>query len=914
MIAMIIPSITVIVMRATGALGWLRSRSELIPLKASKPPSHKDVAVRPGLDTSDKKTAALLVAAAFLVFALVDFVAFRTGLYRSLLDPASSTGSFEAAIRQFRAFPSDPRTDVLVLGDSRIYSGLNPEAASAASNGLRFLNGGVPGTTPRCWPFFVRAIDPAVKRFRAIVIAVDTYADDDSAIGSIDGDDRPMDLRYVVFQTRVRDLPKLAGSFSDPRERVEYGIDLFWRGVELRDDFQALAADPLARVRALMQTGAPAYEPLASHPREESLAGLRADFAANTIEYPSGTSADEQRAIATQVLTVAKPSPSYARYRQQWLAPIAARYAAAGIPVFFVRIPTRPLHREADQGPSGSLVEIAQSSGAQLIPAAPYMALERPQWFADEDHLNREGSLRFSRLLGADIARALARPRAAATPARATISADPAPRPHHDLSWFAAAVGIGIPLQFQSYEFWLFVAVVAALFYGLRRRGGKYVLLVASYYFYARWNAWYVLFLWILTASDFLIAIAVERARDAGRRNVRLLLGAGIAANLAFLGSFKYTNFASSTVAALLGMHENPWLVNLFVPIGISFHTFQSISYLVDVYRGRMTAIRKPFDYALYLAFFPQLLAGPIVRAGLFFGELFAWRPPRPDDITYGLARAGFGLFKKMAIADQFATVANTYWGSIAAHPGGPAAWSAVFAFGMQIYFDFSGYSDIAIGCARLFGFVFPENFRMPYLATSITDFWHRWHITLSTWLRDYLYIPLGGNRGGELATLRNLMVTMLLGGLWHGAQWTFVAWGGYHGVMLCIERIVGIGHEREAPRGLLAVARIVVTFGIVSLGWVLFRSASFADAIAVYHALFAGGSGAWLLTGWQAVLASGIIAFGAGRLLFDRFKCHLTWPQLRPIAQVGALAGLLLALQLLTWPGVSPTFIYFKF
>jgi MBOAT, membrane-bound O-acyltransferase family len=233
-----------------------------------------------------------------------------------------------------------------------------------------------------------------------------------------------------------------------------------------------------------------------------------------------------------------------------------------------------------------------------------------------------------------------------------------------------------------------------------------------------------------------------------------------------------------------------------------------------------MTAIRKPLDYALYLAFFPQLLAGPIVRSRLFFGELFAWRPPGPDDVTYGFARVGFGLVKKMAIADQFAPIANGYFGSITSHPGAPAAWGAVFAFGMQIYFDFSGYSDIAIGCARLLGFVFPENFRMPYLATSITDFWHRWHITLSTWLRDYLYIPLGGSRHGTLATLRNLMITMLLGGLWHGAQWTFVAWGGVHGVMLCIERLLGIGHERDAARfGSACAHRSNVYDRLASLG-----------------------------------------------------------------------------------------------
>ncbi|HEY1883593.1 MAG TPA: MBOAT family protein [Candidatus Cybelea sp.] len=857
--------------------------------------------------------------AAFAVFALIDVLAFRTGLYHAALDPASSTGSFETAIKRFRNLDAVPKTDVLVLGDSRIYSGLNPQAASAAAPGLRFLNGGVPGTTPRCWPFFVRAIDPQARRFRAVVIAVDTYADDDSAIGSLDGDDRPMDLRYVVFQTRLSDLPKLAGSFSDPRERVENGIDLFWRGQELRDDVQAFAANPFARFAALEAArGADTFDPLVAHPRSETLRGLTVDFAAGKIEYPPGLTATEQSAIATQVLKLPEPSASYAKYRLQWLLPLAARYAQSGTPVFFVRIPTRPLHRSASQEPTGSLVDIAQQEHARLVPAAPYIALERPELFADEDHLNAQGSLLFSRLLGHDVAAGLSQPPPRSVPVNDAVlpssaALPPAPPEHRDLSWFAAACGIGIPLRFQSYEFWLFLALVCALFYLLPRRAGFVFLLIVSYYFYARWNAWYVLFLWILTASDFLIAIALEKRRE-GKRNTKLLLALGVAANLAFLGSFKYTNFASGTVAELIGRHGNPWLVNLFVPIGISFHTFQSISYLVDVYRGRTVAIRKPLDYALYLAFFPQLLAGPIVRAGLFFGELFTWRPPGPQDVSYGLARAGFGLLKKTAIADQFAGVANGYFDAIASHPGSPAAWSAMFAFSLQIYFDFSGYSDIAIGCARLLGFVFPENFRMPYLATSVTDFWHRWHITLSTWLRDYLYIPLGGNRGGAVATLRNLMITMLLGGLWHGAQWTFVAWGGVHGVALCIERLAGVGRERSLPRGVVLVARVASTFAIVTLAWVLFRAPSFAAALTVYRAMFAGGWGPGLLSGWPAVLATGIVAFGILRLLLERYSVAPAWPQLRPALQAGALAGLLLALQLFSWSGPSPTFIYFKF
>ncbi|MGB8627212.1 MAG: hypothetical protein WCD03_13725, partial [Candidatus Cybelea sp.] len=405
-----------------------------------------------------KRTAALLVAAAFAVFALIDVLAFRTGLYHAVLDPASSTGSFETAIKRFRALEAVPKTDVLVLGDSRIYSGLNPQAASAAAPGLRFLNGGVPGTTPRCWPFFVRAIDPQARRFRAVVIAVDTYADDDSAIGSLDGDDRPMDLRYVVFQTRLGDLPKLAGSFSDPRERIENGIDLFWRGQELRDDVQAFAANPLARFAAIAAArGTDTYDPLAAHPRSESLAGLKVDFASAKIDYPPGLTGSEQSAIATQVLKVPAPSASYAKYRLQWLLPIAARYAQTGTPVFFVRIPTRPVHRRASQEPTGSLVDIAQQQHARLIAAQPYIALERPELFADEDHLNVQGSLLFSRLLGRDVGTGLSQAPPRSVPVSDAVlpssaAALPvAPPEHRDLSWFAAACGIGIPLRFQSY-------------------------------------------------------------------------------------------------------------------------------------------------------------------------------------------------------------------------------------------------------------------------------------------------------------------------------------------------------------------------------------------------------------------------------------------------------------------------------
>jgi D-alanyl-lipoteichoic acid acyltransferase DltB (MBOAT superfamily) len=850
------------------------------------------------------------LAAGLVLFILVNVAAFYTPLYRGFLDPQSSTGSFEAAVDRFAATKTDPHRDVLVVGDSRIYAGLDPAAASAASNGLHFLNGAVPGTTPRCWYVFLKAIDPNAARFRAIVIPVDTYADDDSAIGSVDGDDRAEDLHYVALATSPSDVLKIAASFPEVRERLGTALDLILRGPELRDDVQAFVSDPAARIRALANAGDATYDPLAAHPRTETLAGMRVDFERNQIVYPPSVSASERIEMERQVLRVAAASPSYALYRRHWLGPIVARYAAAGVPVIVVRIPTRPAHRDAGAPPSGSLAELARA-GARLVDPRNYLALEKPELFADHDHLNAAGSARFSALLGRDVAQRLAdaSPSTYAPFPIPTIS----PTPLVARNWsLRTLVSFRLPLEFQSYDFAIFLAIVAAIFYATPKRGRRFVLLVASYFFYWCWNGWYAVFLVALTLSDFAIALALERITGRSRH---ALLALGVAANLAFLGTFKYANFATGTIASLLGLRTDPWLISLFVPIGISFHTFQSISYLVDVYRAKTPAVRNVFDYALYLAFFPQLLSGPIVRAGLFFGEFFHWKAPNAADVSYGLGRIAFGLFKKLAIADQFAPISDSYFGAVASHPGAPAAWSAVFAFSMQIYFDFSGYSDIAIGCARLFGFVFPENFNMPYLAVSVTDFWHRWHMTLSTWLRDYLYIPLGGNRDGTVATLRNIMITMLLGGLWHGAQWTFVAWGGVHGALLSIERLAGIGRAGDvaANRAVYAL-RAAFTFAVVSLAWVLFRAQSWGTAASVYRALFTGGAGETLLTGWPAILAIGIVAFGAVRVAVKRWPQNVSWLRLSPAVRAGTFVALALAVELLSWPGPTATFIYFKF
>ncbi|HEY1429380.1 MAG TPA: hypothetical protein VGF18_07385, partial [Candidatus Tumulicola sp.] len=563
------------------------------------------------------------IAGAILLFLLIDAAAFYAQLYRPLLDPLSSTGSFEGALSALEALPAVPQRDVLVIGDSRIYAGLNPStAARAAGGGLRFLNAGVPGTNPRCWYFFLQSLDPQTRRYRAIVIPVDTYADDDSAIGSLDGDQRAADLRYIALAVPPKEIAKVARSFPDPRTRSTVALDLLLRGPELRDDVQAMLADPLARLHAIdlaRQTGR--YDPLMAHPMESSLAGTRFDPRTKRLTIAASVPAGERPTVVDEVLQLGRPSASYALYRERWLGPIVRRYSDAGVPIIFVRIPTRPVHRDEGMQASGTLLAFQRRYGSTLLAAAPYGKLEQPRLFADHDHLNSAGSATFSYMLGRDVARTLD-----ATTVTVTSAATPAPDrvtggPHG----LGLLVGIGIPMPFQSYEFWGFVAVVALAFYALPRRLRWWFLLAASYYFYARWNGAFVGFLWALTLSDWAIGLGLERLKGASRR---WALAAGVAANLAFLGTFKYANFASSTVAALAGMHANPWLVKLFVPIGISFHTFQSISYLVDVYRGKIPAERKLQRYAMYLAFFPQLLAGPIVRAGLFLSEFVRWRAP----------------------------------------------------------------------------------------------------------------------------------------------------------------------------------------------------------------------------------------------------------------------------------------------
>ena len=297
-------------------------------------------------------------------------------------------------------------------------------------------------------------------------------------------------------------------------------------------------------------------------------------------------------------------------------------------------------------------------------------------------------------------------------------------------------------MLFHTPRFFLFLAVILFAFYTAPRSWRRVILLAASYYFYMCWIPKFILLLLFLTVIDYVAARWIASTEAPGSRKIALIVS--LSANLGLLGFFKYYNFFASNIALLLSRPADSFAMSIILPMGISFHTFQSISYVVDVYRREQEPVKNPIDYALFISFFPQLVAGPIVRAREFFADLYHWRAPVPNEVFYGALMVLFGLVKKMIVADHLAQVSDAYFKNVAAQPGMLTAWSGVIAFGVQIFFDFSGYTDMAIGMALLLGFHFPMNFRRPYLATSITEFWRRWHMSLSRWLRDYLYISLG--------------------------------------------------------------------------------------------------------------------------------------------------------------------------
>jgi len=387
---------------------------------------------------------------------------------------------------------------------------------------------------------------------------------------------------------------------------------------------------------------------------------------------------------------------------------------------------------------------------------------------------------------------------------------------------------------FNSFTFWAFYAVVFILYWRLPHKWQNRLLLVASYVFYGAWDWRFLSLIVISTLIDYFVGRRLSRTLGERQRKLTLLIS--IVGNLGLLGVFKYYNFFSSQLSALLHVVGIPAMLPsmyIVLPVGISFYTFQTMSYTIDVYRGKTTAARNLLDFALYVSFFPQLVAGPIERSSRLLPQVVNPRVRRQSDIPEGLYLVVLGLFKKVVIADNMAQIVNAVFVRDPATLSGLECLVGVYAFAFQIYGDFSGYSAIARGVARWLGFDLMENFHMPYFSVSPSDFWKRWHISLSSWLRDYLYIPLGGNRGGRFMTYRNLMLTMLLGGLWHGAAWTFVAWGAFHGVLLCVYRAAGDSGAAEGNRffSLTRWVHAFVMFQLVCVGWLLFRAQSLHQA-----------------------------------------------------------------------------------
>jgi len=391
---------------------------------------------------------------------------------------------------------------------------------------------------------------------------------------------------------------------------------------------------------------------------------------------------------------------------------------------------------------------------------------------------------------------------------------------------------------FPSLAFLVFFPTVVALCFATPKRYRWALLLAASYYFYAAWKPEYLVLIVASTAVDYLVGLRLGRERSARRR--KLLLAASLTFNLGLLFAFKYADFFGASVQAAFRaanvMVQVPAL-ELLLPVGISFYTFQTLSYTIDVYRGEREPERHVGRFALYVAFFPQLVAGPIERSTHLLPQLERLPSFDADRVGRGLGLMLWGFFKKLVIADRAAMFVDAVYADPERY-GGPTIIVATYLFAFQIYADFSGYSDIAVGSARVLGVELMENFERPYAARSITDFWRRWHISLSTWFRDYLYIPLGGGRVAPRRRLFNVAVVFLLSGLWHGANWTFVVWGAFHGVLFAVTWGLSgawagaTGKLSESARNLLAAAvGVPVTFHLVCLGWLFFRADDMSHA-----------------------------------------------------------------------------------
>jgi alginate O-acetyltransferase complex protein AlgI len=464
-------------------------------------------------------------------------------------------------------------------------------------------------------------------------------------------------------------------------------------------------------------------------------------------------------------------------------------------------------------------------------------------------------------------------------------------------------------MLFPTVEFAIYFPIVLAISWALmpHLQWWKIFIVVASYVFYGTANWKFCLLLGGVTLGNHLFAQLIARAPDVRRK--KQLLGAAVGLDLLTLGVFKYYAFFVQDVDRVLdgtGLGIPLPLLTIALPVGISFFTFQAITYVVDTYRGHVDPAPL-LDVAVYLSFFSHLVAGPIVRASEFLPQIEKPRDPANVAVGAGLFLIAVGLVKKVAVADYLAREAVDPVFAVPSAHAAPDVIFASYAFAAQIYCDFSGYTDMAIGLALLMGIVFPQNFNRPYRSRSFGEFWRRWHITLSRFLRDYLYIPLGGNRGSRLATARNLMITMLLGGLWHGAAWGFVLWGGIHGTALVVEHQFR-GRETPFPEWL----KWFITFHIVVLAWIVFRAPDLAIAGDLFSQLTAWGE-ATVITWTTALLVLGTIGL---QLLPEREtgELRLRVEQLHPAAMGAALAAVVMFVAATVPTQGVPPFIYFAF
>ena len=471
-------------------------------------------------------------------------------------------------------------------------------------------------------------------------------------------------------------------------------------------------------------------------------------------------------------------------------------------------------------------------------------------------------------------------------------------------------------MLFNAPIYFVFLAVTLAVFCVVPARFRKPWILIVSYFFYGYWDWRFLSLLMISTVVDWAMALAIERQENEQKIRKRLIL-VSLAVNLGALGFFKYFNFfvdSMHTALASLGVQASLPVLEVILPVGISFYTFQTLSYTLDVYRRELKAEKSLLNFALYIGFFPQLVAGPIERAGHLLPQVVNMAPPSRNFIRRGFALLLLGYIQKVAISDN---VAGAVDGVFAMDPN--AGWipqvAGILLFSVQIYLDFAGYSNIARGTSLLFGVELMQNFRQPYFSRNLADFWRRWHISLSFWLRDYLYFPLGGNRCGAGRAATNLLIVMLLGGLWHGANWTFVVWGAYHGIFLALLRLMPRSATAPTASIIRPIFGALVTYIVVAIGWLLFRSPTLADASSRISSLFTAPSGVFDPALWvQVAMACGAmftLDVLSARYGTDEFFLKLpkliTW-------MVAIIAIVVIALTMLSHLSKERPFIYFQF